>query len=403
MRESTLRARCVKARVEERQRCTFWFWCFLMELTRLYLVDMHGDDDACGGGWTKLASSYDVERAVILARREVLADTSVHAPPHFVRHENARSTEATLRKIRQHLSSFGHNARKAGQLPPWGVAARLASMPTLNFARKHDYGRLSWHKAFRTRFAGKIYVLDVGSGTKSWTRWLRESVPKPWRDAFVIVTIDWQKSWTPDIVADVTKWRTWLSREIKRAGFAHVKRWHIVHFAAECTEYSPQKNSHNHARDLTYATWLAQSGMSLIIHLRPLIWLIECSGAGSHALKTQPIMQGGMKSLLVDLALCNAGADFRKQSSWWTNIPKAIYSLYGFPQASCAEKHGRKCLWSLVFGRHFRHVGGCHGGDDPTLGATREDSMQYPAILCAQWMSSAIHAMLCYDEIPLNR
>ena len=309
-----------------------------MELTRLYLVDMHGDDDACGGGWTKLASSYDVERAVILARREVLADTSVHAPPHFVRHENARSTEATLRKIRQHLSSFGHNARKAGQLPPWGVAARLASMPTLNFARKHDYGRLSWHKAFRTRFAGKIYVLDVGSGTKSWTRWLRESVPKPWRGAFVIVTIDWQKSWTPDIVADVTKWRTWLSREIKRAGFAHVKRWHIVHFAAECTEYSPQKNSHNHARDLTYATWLAQSGMSLIIHLRPLIWLIECSGAGSHALKTQPIMQGGMKSLLVDLALCNAGADFRKQSSWWTNIPYV-----------------------------------------------------------------AIHAMLCYDEIPLNR
>lgn len=199
--------------------------------------------------------------------------------------------------------------------------------------------------------------------------------------------------------ARCARWMTWLRRELTRLGYGHVRKWHIVHFAAECTEYSPLKNGDERARDLPGAMWLAQSGMQLILHLKPLVWFIECSGAGSQALKTQPIMRDKrMRGKLVDVTLCNAGADIRKESSWWTNIPRTIYSIFGFPERPCNVAHGRKCIWELLLGRHVRHVGGRRGGDDATLYSDREHSMQYPNLLCAMWISSALYAMLKHDE-----
>ena len=204
--------------------------------------------------------------------------------------------------------------------------------------------------------------------------------------------------------ARCARWMTWLRRELTRLGYGHVRKWHIVHFAAECTEYSPLKNGDERARDLPGAMWLAQSGMQLILHLKPLVWFIECSGAGSQALKTQPIMRDKrMRGKLVDVTLCNAGADIRKESSWWTNIPRTIYSIFGFPERPCNVAHGRKCIWELLLGRHVRHVGGRRGGDDATLSSDREHSMQYPNLLCSMWIGSALYAMLKHDEASAGR
>jgi len=393
--DETMRRR--SSRPQRHVRCTKPFWALLLERVRSRLTHLHGDENAFGGGWTRQATSYDVRRATILARRDVLANESVHFPPNFERDFFTDATELTLRRVRVELTRDGFNARVAGQLASSRVATRLATMPTLDWNRVRDVGKQTLRRAFRAYFV-KLYILDVGTGTKSWTRWLIECVPQFFSSFFVIVTIDWDPARNPDILGDVTLWRDWLRRELVRLGYGNI-RWHIVHFAAECVEFSPQKNSADEERDLTYATWLAQCGMQLIIELRPLIWLIECSGAGAHALKTQPIMQGRMRDCLVDLTLCSVAMTlFRKESSWWTNIPRAIYSHYGFPDRPCSHAEGRKCMWRLVFGRHPAQVGGGHGRDDPTVSVKRDESMQYPPILCAQWIASAVHAMLHYEE-----
>jgi len=52
-----------------------------------------------------------------------------------------------------------------------------------------------------------------------------------------------------------------------------------------------------------------------------------------------------------------------------------------------------------MFACHMRHVGGGRGPTSITLPATREESMQYPPMLCAQWIASAVHAMLYYESV----
>lgn len=382
-------------------RCTRRFWANLGERVRTYLVAMHGDDNAQGGGWVRRSSRHDVERAAILARRDVMADTTVRKPPNFLRGAHDAPTRMTLRRIHRDLVRFGFNAHVAGRIAPSATAGRLASMSTLDFASPpRDHGRRTWWKAFTPLYGERLYILDVGCGRKSWTRWLTECVPEPWIGRFSIVTVDWDARMDPDILGDIMRWRTWLQCELAALGYEHVTRWHIVHFAAECTEYSPLKNGRDAERDLTCATWLASCGMELIIQMHPIIWMIECSGAGAHALKTQPIMQDArMSALLVNLTLCNFGAQIRKESSWWTNIPRTSLSTYGFPVRPCCDARGCKCLWAMLFGKHIRHVGGRRGGDTEVLGANREESMQYPNALCAMWITSALHAMLSYEFI----
>lgn len=382
------------------KRSTRMFWETLVESARQYLCEMHGSDDDGGGSWVTQSSSHDVERATVLARRDALADDTLKSPPNFLRDYYAEVTEATLVRVREHLKTWGFRARVAGQIQASHVATRLAKMRTLDFERIRHHGRKSWNTQF-PRVYGTLHMLDLGSGTKSWNRWLDECVPQPWRERFVVVTIDFDAKMKPDILGDITKWREWLARELKALGHEHT-RWHVIHFASECTQFSPQKsrkNKMNEERDLVGATWLAQSGMQIILELRPLVWFIECSGAGSNALKTMPCMNcPELNERLVDLTLCNAGADIRKESSWWTNLPREILSVYGFPEKPCCHAQGRNCLWRIMFARHFRHVGGGGGADDPTLTATRNESMRYPPLLCAQWMSSAVHAMLYYEE-----
>ena len=387
-----------------RARSTLMFWATLVELARQYLFEMHGGDADGGGAWTTQSSSHDVERAVVLARRAALADPTLKAPPNFVKCYYEAATEATIFRVRQYLRRWGFNPRVAGQIPSGHVASRLAMMPTLAFDRIRDHGRRKWNKQFE-RIYGTLYILELGSGLKSWNRWINECVATPWRARIVVVTIDYNAKMAPDILGDITKWRSWLMRELKTLGHENT-RWHIIHFASECTEFSPQKSKRDkldEERDLVGATWLAQCGMQVIIKLRPLVWFIECSGAGSNALKTMPCMDcTEMRARLVDLTLCNAGADIRKESSWWTNIPREILSIYGFPEKSCCHSEGRSCLWKLLFARHIRHVGGGRGAGDVTLTATREESMQYPPLLCAQWISSAVHAMLYFEEATIE-
>lgn len=375
-------------------KTTDWFWAVLVERVRQLLDELHGD------AWSRVSSADDVRRAVILARREVLADSDTKSPPRFLREQFAGVTERTLRKVRRYLKHFGFNPHVARRIATSDVARRLATMPTLDWTRQRDHGRRVWTKQLQRLF-GKLYILDIGCGRKSWTRWLRECVDaQKAAQRFQIVTIDWDASMEPDIHADVTKWREWLHVELQKRGYGGV-RFHIAHFAAECTEYSPLKNGRE--RDLAYATWLAQCGMQMILELRPLVWFIECAGSGAHALQHQPIMNDDyMKRCHVDVTLCHCGADYRKHSSWWTNIPKHVYAHYGFPERPCCAANGRKCLWALLFDRHPRHVGGGHGGGDSTPSVAREECMTYPPLLCAQWMSSALHAMLTYEEAASN-
>lgn len=372
-----------------------WFWALLIERTRQLLEELHGDEHASGGGWARRASTHDVERAAILARREIVDDPETKTPPHFLRDYFAGVTEVSLRRIRRYLAEYGFDAYRAGQIAQSAICARLAAMPTLNWDQPREHGRRSWSKQFSNIF-GTLYILDIGCGRKSWTRWLAECALAKWTKSVVIVTIDWDPKMTPSICADITTWRAWLRRELNSRGYGGV-RFHIVHFAAECTEYSMLKNGLD--RDLPYANWLALSGMNMIIELKPLIWLIECAGSGPTALRHQSIMNDPlMEACHVDLTLCNAGTDYRKESSWWTNIPKSVYSHYGFPERPCSCAHGRKCLWELVFARHPRHVGGSRGGDDPTGSVARDECMMYPELLCAQWIASALHCMLTYEE-----
>lgn len=379
------------------------FWAVLLDAARQYLSDMFGCDEDGGGDWATRASSHDVARATVLARRDALADSTLKSPPNVRRDFYDDATKATLVRVREYLRLWGFNPRVAGQTPASHVAALLARMPTLDFTKQRNHRGKVWYRQF-ARLYPKLYMLDLGAGLKSWNRWLDECVPEPWRSRIVIVTIDINPSMSPDIIGDITKWRAWLSRELTRLGHEFT-RWHIVHFASECTEFCPQKNRKDkmdEERDLVGATWLAQMGMLAIIALRPYVWFIECSGAGSHALKTQPCMNcPEMNALLVDLTLCNAGAEIRKESSWWTNLPRSVLSTYGFPDKPCCHAKGRKCLWSLLFARHFRHVGGGRGAADPTLTATREQSMQYPQPLCAQFIASAVHAMLFFEEAAM--
>jgi len=259
---------------------------------------MHGDDNAQGGGWVRRSSRHDVERAAILARRDMMADTTVRKPPNFLRGAHDAPTRMTLRRIHRGLVRFGFNAHVAGRIAPSATAGRLASISTLDFASPpRAHGRRTWWKAFTPLYGERLYILDIGCGHKSWMRWLTECVPEPWIGRFSIVTVDWDARMNPDILGDITRWRTWLQGELAALGYEHVTRWHIVHFAAECTEYSPLKNGRDAERDLTCATWLASCGMELIIQMHPIIWMIECSGAGAHALKTQPIMQDASEHL----------------------------------------------------------------------------------------------------------
>mmetsp|Transcript_7909 Transcript_7909/g.29199 ORF Transcript_7909/g.29199 Transcript_7909/m.29199 type:complete len:403 (-) Transcript_7909:164-1372(-) len=386
-------------RSQNRNRCTAAFWDAVCEGTRLRLLDMHGGGG--GGDWTTRSSSHDVDRAIVLARRDALANESLRSPPNFVKDQYAPTTHATRARVRNYLSRWGFRARVAGQVPAAAVAKRLAITSGIDFTRIRDHGRLCWNRQFQRLF-GRIQILDIGCGTKSWTRWLNHCVHDAWRGQIVIVTIDIEEKMRPDIRKDITKWRQWLRTELKRLGHERT-RWHIVSFASECTEFCPLKNKLNkqdEERDLVGATWLAQSGMMMIIELQPLVWFIECSGAGGDALKTQKCMDcPEMRARLVDLTLCNAGADIQKDSSWWTNLPRDIYSVYGFPETSCAHAGGRKCLWKMLFACHMRHVGGGRGPTSITLPATREESMQYPPMLCAQWIASAVHAMLYYESV----
>jgi len=52
-----------------------------------------------------------------------------------------------------------------------------------------------------------------------------------------------------------------------------------------------------------------------------------------------------------------------------------------------------------MFACHMRHVGGGRGPTSVTPLATREESMQYPPMLCAPWIASAAHAMLYYESV----
>ena len=350
-----------------------------------------------------MSSADDVRRAVILARREVLADSDTKSPARFLREHFAGVTERTLRKVRRYLKHFGFNPHVARRIATSDVARRLATMPTLDWSRQRDHGRRHWSKQLHRLF-GKIYILDIGCGRKSWTRWLETYVGEKNRHRFEVVTIDWDDSMEPDICADITKWRTWLYVELEKRGYGAV-RFHIVHFAAECTEYSPLKNGRS--RDLAYATWLAQCGMQMMLELRPVVWFIECAGSGAHALQHQPIMNDAhMKRCHVDVTLCHHGADYRKHSSWWCSIPKRVLSYYGVPDAPCCAANGQKCVWSMLLGYHPRHVGGGHARRFArrlrTPSVARDECMTYPSLFCNQLMASALHAMLTYEEAASN-
>ncbi len=383
------------------KRDTSRFWTVLYECVRTLLIELHGEPNAAGdGGWITETTSYDVSRAIVLARRVVIKSGSTYRIPHnFLKCFYDGVTEQTCSRIRRYLQTWGFNARVAGQLAPSTTARRLAMMPTLDWERQRMHGRRAWYTQFK-RIYGTLHILDVGAGCKSWSRWLSRCVPAAFANSVVVVTIDCKEELEPDILADITKWRTWLREKLRALGYEGV-RFHIVHFAAECTEYSQLKNGLD--RDLPYATWLAQCGMQMILELKPLIWFIECAGSGANALKHQPVMQDPcMQRCHVDLTLCHVGTDYRKQSSWWTNVPRVVYAHYGFPESPCCSREGRKCIWELVFGRHPRHVGGSRGGDDPTRGVPREECMMYPELLCAQWIASALHCMLYYPDAMLT-
>ena len=349
-------------------RCTVWFWAVLVERVRQLLEELHGDSDAPDGGWVRRSSTSDVQRATILARREVLADSDMKSPARFLREHFAGVTERTLRKVRRYLKHFGFNPHIARRIATSDVARRLATMPTLDWSHRLNHGRRAWTKQLLRMF-GKVHILDVGCGPKSWKHWLSCVDPRQAARHFELVTIDWDASMGPDIHADITTWREWLHVELEKRGYGGV-RFHIVHFAAECTEYSPFKNRRE--RDLTYETWLAQCGMQMILELRPLVWCIESAGSGADALQHQPIMKDArMKRRHIDLTYRNLG-------SWWTNLPKDACAAYGIrPKSRC------EALLERVL--HLRFDGG-------------GQNTMYPHVLVAQWMGSALEAMLHYEE-----
>ena len=70
----------------------------------LIAATLHGETNAHGGGWIRLATTHDAPLASILARREILANESVKPPQRFLTGRFHVVTEATLRKVLSYLA-----------------------------------------------------------------------------------------------------------------------------------------------------------------------------------------------------------------------------------------------------------------------------------------------------------
>lgn len=341
------------------------------------------------------ASTVDVLRATRLARVAFQREYEKRE-----RQSRPHGTKAgmTVRSTRRITSRLGLNMRVMAHRRTGWFARTLAATPSRLdvFSDGASSCVMDRQNNVSTMLGRKIFILDLGCGTKAWERYIQSAKRKrlALRTKFIIVNVDIKPECKPDWLEDITLWRDWLPGRLQsmRDRYPEFRGFDHVHLSPECTELCSSKTIG--VRDLDKALHLVQSGLALVSHFNPASWTVECSAKGRHHLATQACMAdlnrlrlGGPDTDVSSCTFCkNDGAEGnQKPGSWWTNIPTRY--LGEILNANCTG--GSQCVWKLLWGEHActSQNGASSNG---TPGLPRDEGMALPALLMERWVNAIL-------------
>ena len=210
---------------------------------------------------------------------------------------------------------------------------------------------------------GKIRVLELFCGTKSIGKYCAR-----FPELFEVTSVDIEKKWDPDIIADVN---TWDYKSLR-------KKFDIIHGSPPCQEFSVLRLKTD-VRDIPAGNNLVKKTLAIIEHFKPKVWILENPKTGK--LVHQPYM----KDLpFFDVTYCSYGFLYLKPTRLWTNL-KSFTPKYCDPQKCHAVKNGH----------HVQTIGFAHEYPRCTY-QTRvppDDRLRLPPKLVKSLFESALHDM----------
>jgi hypothetical protein len=203
-------------------------------------------------------------------------------------------------------------------------------------------------------------VLELCCGTKSATRAMRQLWP-----GAKVITLDVDPKHSPTILVDVMAWN--YEEDVFEQGY-----FDIIWASPPCTEYSVAKTSG--VRDLTGADQLVTAVRRIIKYFSPKAWFIENPHALLHL---RPVMRD-IDQLRTTCTYCQYGADYKKETDIWTNVPVTLKHCINTP-----------CAYFKAYGRHARTAqsGPTTAG---TPGTPREEAYRVPQPLMRYLMRAAL-------------
>ena len=350
-----------------------WVTIIMVPL-RAILSDMYGSVDAAMSVMSTVEFKLAVDRSFV----HVQADARVHV-----------TREAgSVRSICTLARAIGFNLSKAVWRDKNGktIIGRLASMTPKYVPAVGD--------TVKQRCDVQIFILDLGSGTRTYERAVQQFHLNE-DEAFVVISIDWDPKTKPTFVHDITKWRNWYPGLVKwmHGKYPTFAGWHLVHFSGDCKELSATKAGSD--RDIGAALWLVLAGAALLTEIGPPAWTMEHSASGPAHLATHSVMRPlDSHKLPALIHFCKAaGLGNYKPGAWWTNMcNEAIAEILSF---QCTGND--KCLFSWFFGAHFyvsQRGGRIRSGGrlkgKMQRGMRRDDYMGIPVMISYAWMTAAV-------------
>jgi hypothetical protein len=166
--------------------------------------------------------------------------------------------------------------------------------------------------------------LELFAGTQSFSKAVRRAGHKS-------VTVDILDKFKPNIVTDIL---TWNYKIYKPGSFD------MIWASPPCTEYSKAKT--RGVRNLDLADSLVRKSLEIIDYFKPKHWIIENVGTGLLVDRMECI-RPFMPRIFTDY--CPYGADYRKRTVFWTNLPLKLKVCGG--AGKCPGMEGEKHKLSI--------------------------------------------------------
>ena len=198
-----------------------------------------------------------------------------------------------------------------------------------------------------------------------------------------VVSVDILASFEPTIVADI---RTWDPTCFPQRYFD------AIHASPPCQQYSAARTTAKTPRDLEGSDELVQKTMQIMDFWQPLIWIIENPWTG--LLRKRPFMEPLEPRMRV-ISYCKYGLDYRKHTSFWSNLGNFGQHRHKCCAASPCDK--------IIDGRHLKSAQqGPSRHNDKSCKSndvfTRKQLYAFPPELCDELALAANDALAAYNS-----